>query len=73
MTQDNPFKAARTGAGLTQEDAASICRLSTDSYRTREKSPGEFRLKELLQLSESMGDSSKKILLDAINSLFLHE
>lgn len=71
MAVDNLFAAARTGAGLTQAKAASICGISTEAYRTREKRPGDFRLKELKLLSDGMGDSSKKVLSDAVQSIFL--
>ncbi len=71
MTEDNLFAAARTGAGLTQAKAASICGISTDAYRTREKRPGEFRIKELKLLADGMGESSRKVLTDAVLSIFL--
>ena len=71
MINDNMFEAARRGAGLTQAKAASICGLSVDAYRTREKRAGEFRLKELKALSENMGESSQKVLSDAVLEFFL--
>lgn len=71
MIKDDLFAAARAGAGLTQAKAASICGLSLEAYRSREKRPGDFRLKELNSLAESMGDSSRKILSDAVFSIFL--
>lgn len=71
MAEDNLFAAARTGSGLTQAKAASICGISVGAYRTREKRPGEFRVKELKLLAEGMGENSRKILADAVLSLFL--
>ena len=73
MSKDYLFVAARTGAGLTQAKAASICGLSLEAYRSREKRPGDFRLKELSNLAESMGDGPRKILSDAVLSIFLPE
>ena len=73
MIKDDLFVAARTGAGMTQAKAASICGLSLEAYRSREKRPGEFRLKELSSLAGNMGENSRKILSDAVLSLFLPE
>lgn len=70
MAEDNLIAAARTGSGLTQAKAASICGISTDAYRTREKRPGEFRVKELRLLAASMNEGSRKILKDAVLSNF---
>lgn len=71
MAEDNLIAAARTWSGLTQAKAASICGISTDAYRTREKRPGEFRVKELRLLAASMNEGSRKILKDAVLSIFL--
>lgn len=71
MPSDNLFAAARAGARMTQEKAAFICGISIDSYRTREKQPGEFRVKELKLLADNMSESSRKILVDAVLSIFL--
>ncbi len=73
MIKDDLFAAARAGAGMTQAKAASICGLSLEAYRSREKKPGDFRLKELNCLAESMGENSRKILSDAVLSIFLPE
>lgn len=71
MPESNLIAAARAGAGMTQAKAASICGISVDSYRTREKNPGEFRLKELKLLAASMSRQSQGILSDAVLSIFL--
>lgn len=73
MVKDDLFAASRAGAGMTQAKAASICGLSLEAYRSREKKPGDFRLKELSSLAESMGENSRKILSDAVLSIFLPE
>ena len=73
MIKDDLFAAARAGAGMSQSKAASVCGLSLEAYRSREKRPGEFRLKELSCLAENLGDNSRKILLDAVFSIFLQE
>ncbi len=49
--------------------AASICGLSGDVSASREKRPGDFRLKELEALRKIMGDISRK-LLPMLSSLF---
>lgn len=67
------FTGARAVAGLSVEDAAKRCGISFDSYRTREATPGEFRLKELIALHESISPDAQKILMLAIDSLFLSE
>lgn len=71
MVKDDLFAAARVGAGMTQAKAASICGLSLEAYRSREKRPGDFRLRELSCLADCMGENSRKILLDAVCSIFL--
>lgn len=71
MAEENMFAAARTGAGLTQAKAAYICGISIEAYRSREKRPDEFRIRELSALAKNMGESSRKILADAVLSLFL--
>lgn len=71
MAESSMVAAARTGAGMTQSKAASICGISVDSYRTREKNPGDFRLKELKLLADSMEEQPRKILSEAVLSIFL--
>lgn len=69
--EENLFAAARKASGMSQATAASICDISAASFGAREKSPGEFRLKELMALHKKLGASSREILKSAIDSLFL--
>lgn len=66
------FKAARKASGITIEQAASITGLkATSTYCSREDDPGMYRLHELEALYESMSDTARPILREAVGGIFL--
>lgn len=65
------FEAARRASGISQEKAASICGISRPTYSLRESNPGEYRLSDLVGLYEQMNEPGRKLLRDAVGSLFL--
>lgn len=71
MADENLFAAARRASKLSQANAASICGISSATYGSREKTPGDFRLCELVTLYQHLGESSREILVNAVTSLFL--
>lgn len=73
MPDENLFVAARRASGLSQLKAANICGVSAATYVSREKTPGDFRLDELVTLYKNLGENSREILLSAVSSLFLSE
>lgn len=70
MIDVEKFAAARRASGLTLEDAASICGITRQTYSFRERNPGDFRLQEIEKLSMSLDDSGRKLLMEAVESLF---
>ena len=67
---DNKFGAARRASGMTIGKAAECAGLSAPTYLLREKNPGSFRLRELKGMYDSMSDTAKPILLEAISEFF---
>ncbi|MEY8437857.1 helix-turn-helix domain-containing protein [Atopobiaceae bacterium 24-176] len=65
------FQAVRRAAGLSLEDAASICGISRPTYTVRENNPGEFKLNDLLRLYASMNQPGRQLLGSTLGSLFL--
>lgn len=66
------FKAARKASGLTIEQAAAITGLkATSTYCSREEDPSMYRLHELEALYQSMNDTARPILREAIADIFL--
>jgi hypothetical protein len=55
---------------MTIDKAAECAGLSAPTYPLREKNPGSFRLRELKGMYDSMSDTAKPILLEAINEFF---
>ncbi|MBR3326676.1 MAG: hypothetical protein IKG69_07075 [Atopobiaceae bacterium] len=65
------FESARRASGISQEKAASICGISRQTYAVREADPGAYRLADLVGLYEHMNEPGRKLLRDAVGSLFL--
>lgn len=70
VIDSSKFADARRASGLTLEGAASICGIARQTYQLREKKAGDFHLSELVALNDSMNESGKKLLRDAIYSIF---
>ena len=65
-------EAARRASGMTIEDAASACGVSSATYANREKSDfDQFRLSELQGLYSSLNEISQPILKEAVADIFL--
>lgn len=67
---DNVFKAARKASDMTISQAADAAGLAAVTYPMRENEPGNFRLKELGGLYNSMNEIGKGILKDAVVNFF---
>jgi transcriptional regulator with XRE-family HTH domain len=65
------FESARRASGISLEKAASICGVSRPTYTLRETNPGEYHLSDLVGLYEQMNEPGRKLLRDAVGSLFL--
>lgn len=67
-----PFVAARRASLMTQEAAATVCGMrARQTYALREESPRDLTLGNLVDLYESMSESGKRLLRDAVAALFL--
>jgi DNA-binding XRE family transcriptional regulator len=67
----NKFEAARKMSGISLQEMAITCDMSPVTASNREKSPMDFRLCELSALYETMTDSAKPILKEAVDEIFL--
>lgn len=65
------FASARRAAGISLEKAASICGVTRPTYTLREQNPGDYHLSDLVGLYEHMNEPGRKLLRDAVRSLFL--
>lgn len=66
------FAAARRASNLSLEDAAKLCGIAArQTYASRESRPGDFKLSELTSLYHNLNGPGKKILREAVTSLFL--
>ncbi len=65
------FQAVRRAAGLSLDEAASICGISRPTYTVRENNPGEFKLNELQKLYSNINSPGRKLLSSTLDSLFL--
>ena len=66
------FAAARRASNLSLEDAAKLCGIAArQTYASRESRPGDFKLSELTSLYRNLNGPGKKILREAVTSLFL--
>lgn len=64
------FAAARRATGLTVERAAAVCDVSRPTYNARERYPLDFRLSELSALYDALDDTGKRLLFEAVTSVF---
>ena len=71
MIDSNRIVAVRSCARMTQEEAATACGISQDTYRSREKNPGDFRLSEIEAFYKSINEDAGDLLRDACRSIFL--
>lgn len=63
----NEFRTARRASGMTLSQIADACGIAKVTYTSiREPDPGSFKLKELRGLYDSMDDTSRTILVDAV-------
>ena len=65
------FAAARRASKLSLEEAAELCGMVRQTYASRESRPSDFKLGELVAIYGNLNDPGKRILRDAIGSLFL--
>lgn len=71
MTIDGEqFAAARRASGITLERAANICGIARQTLQNREEKAETFRLSELIALYEQYNEPGKRILREAICSIF---
>lgn len=68
--ESSKFADARRASGLTLESAASACGITRQTYQLREKRAEDFHLGELVKLKDSMNESGRKLLRDALYDLF---
>ena len=67
-----PFVAARRASFMTQDDAAAICGIKArQTFALREDNPRDMTLGNLADIYEGMNESGRKLLRDAVVSLFL--
>ncbi len=64
------FSAARRASGLTVEGAARACGVSRPTMAARERYPLDFRLSELRALYAAMDPRGRRLLLDAVGSVW---
>lgn len=69
--RNDKFVAARKASGMTLEIAAKHTDMSKQGYINREKHPDQFRLCEIAGLFKAMDSTSKSILRDAVDEIFL--
>ena len=67
-----PFISARRASFMTHEEAASICGIKArQTYALREENPRDLTLGNLVDIYAAMNESGRKLLRDAVASLFL--
>ena len=72
LVESEPFVAARRAAFMTQDDAAAACGIKArQTFALREDNPRDMTLGNLVDIYESMNESGRKLLRDAVASLFL--
>lgn len=67
------FSAARRASGITVEKAAEACGVSRPTFNARERNPLDFRLSELKLLYSGLDETGRRLLLEAITSVFTEE
>ncbi len=68
--ESEKFGAARRASGVTVEKASKACSVSRPTYNARERYPLDFRLSELRALYDVLDDTGRKLLKEAIDSVF---
>lgn len=68
---EGKIAAARKASGLTVDEAANACGLSRPTYSLREQQVGDFRIRELLMLRDSLDKTGKSLFDSAIATIFL--
>ena len=67
-----PFVAARKASFMSQDEAAQICGMKArQTFALREDSPRDMTLGNIVDIYAGMNESGKKLLRDAVASLFL--
>lgn len=67
-----PFAAARRASFMTQDEAAMKCGMKArQTFALREDNPRDMTLGNLVDIYESMNESGRKLLRDAVAALFL--
>lgn len=70
--EPEPFVSARRASLMTQEDAATICGIKArQTFALREDNPRDLTLGNLVDIYEQMNEPGRKLLSDAVCSLFL--
>ena len=70
MMLGDEFMSARRASGMSLEQAAELSGIARQTYSVKENSPEQFRLGELVDVFNALNSSGKKIMRDAIFSLF---
>lgn len=70
LTNNIEFAAARKASGLTLEEAAGCCGIVRQTYALREDNPADFRLGDLVSIYEKMNEPGRRLLREAVVSLF---
>lgn len=70
--ESEPFIAARKASFMTQDEAAMICGVKArQTFALREDSPRDLTLGNLADLYEGMNEHGRKLLRDAVVTLFM--
>ena len=64
------FSEARRASGLSMQEAADACGIARQTYQSRERHAGDFRLYELSGLNEKLNVTGKRLLSEAVESVF---
>lgn len=71
MSDFEKFNAAFSASGLTKQEAREIIGLNSyEAFQSRLNEPDSFRLRELKLLKDKMGETSSRLLIDAVNYFF---
>lgn len=73
MVLGDEFTIARKASGMSFEQAALHAGIARQTYALRESDPEEFRLGELVGVFGALNSAGKRIMREAIDSLFCLE
>lgn len=65
------FKAAIRASNLTLKQASELVGVSVPTISERQEAPMQFRLGELKALYDGMDDVGKRLIKEALDSIFL--